>query len=429
MKKLSTDRKFLYLVVAEFPYGHGEIFLRDEIGLLSQEFEHVYLVIPDDSKIKPGLYKSPLPDNVSICALKSKTEIIDRIRILPKAWNEFYGLEGKSVIDGLRNENKSDLFRILWGYWALSNSFKRQFKRLLKSHQHQPQEVTFYSYWFFYPTIALAEIKEKNPHYRAISRMHGWDCFFERSPHNYLPLRPYSINRLDLLASISETGMRYTETKLKGYFDSSKLIFSRLGITGNQTSSLQKDESETFLLISLAYISPVKRLNRIAEALLGWKGKKIKWEHIGVAYDENRSFEDSVNVQFKDHPTVSVSFKGELQQKEIFEYFTVETPDLLICTSESEGIPVSMMEAMAHGIPVLSVDVGGVHEIVEHRKNGLLIPAAATENEIRSALEEFIAFSPETKKAMRQNAVNTYEDKFNAQKNYTTFVQTVLKGQ
>jgi colanic acid/amylovoran biosynthesis glycosyltransferase len=397
--------------------------------LLSQEFEHVYLVIPDDSKIKPGLYKSPLPDNVSICALKSKAGILDRISTLPKVWRAFYGLEGKSVIDKLRMESKSNLFRILWGYWALSNSFKQQFIRLLALHRHQQNQVTFYSYWFFYPTIALAEIKEKNPHYRAISRMHGWDCFFERSPHNYLPLRPYSINKLDLLASISETGMRYTQTKLEGYINSRKLTFSRLGITSSQMGLTKKDESETFLLITLAYISPVKRLNRIAEALLKWKGMKIKWEHIGVAHNENRSFEESVNAQFKDHPTVSVSFKGELQQKEIFEYFKFETPDLLICTSESEGIPVSMMEAMAHGIPVLSVDVGGVHEIVEHRKNGLLIPAAATENEIRKALEEFIAFSPETKNAMRQNAVNTYEDKFNAQKNYTTFVQTVLKGQ
>lgn len=427
MKKLSTDRKFLYLVVAEFPYGHGEIFLRDEIGPLSQEFEQVYLVIPDDSKIKAGRYKAALPANVCICALKSKAGILDRINTLPKAWTEFYGLDRKSVINKLRNENKSNLLRILWGYWALSNSFKRKFKRLLKSHQHQPQEVTFYSYWFFYPTIALAEIKEKNRHYRAISRMHGWDCFFERSPHNYLPLRPYAINRLDLVASISETGMHYTETKLEGYIDSSKLSFSRLGITDNQMGLTKKDESETFLLISLAYISPVKRLNRIAEALLTWKGKKIKWEHIGVAFAGNCSFEDSVNTQFKDHPTVSVSFKGELQQKEIFEYFTTQMPDLLICTSESEGIPVSMMEAMAHGIPVLSVDVGGVHEIVEHRKNGLLIPAAATENEIRKALEEFIAFLPETKHAMRQNAVKTYEEKFNAEKNYTAFVKTVLK--
>lgn len=240
MKKSSTDRKFLYLVVAEFPYGHGEIFLRDEIGILAQEFEQVYLVIPDESKIKPGRYKAALPPNVSICALKSKAGILDRINTFYKAWTEFYGVEGKSVIDKLRDENKSNLFRILGGYWALSNSFKRQFIRLLASHKHPPHEVTFYSYWFFYPTIALAEIKVKTPHYRAISRMHGWDCFFERSPHHYLPLRPYSIHRLDLVASISETGMSYTETKLKGYVDSSKLTFSRLGITNSHKSELQK---------------------------------------------------------------------------------------------------------------------------------------------------------------------------------------------
>ena len=427
MKEVNSDRKFLYLVVAEFPYGHGEVFLRDEIGIISQAFEHVYLVIPDDSKIKVTHYTFPIPANVSICALKSKAAILDRIQTLPKALIQFYGLEEKSVIDKIANNNKPILFRILWGYWALSNSFKRQFRTLLDVHRHKPQHVTLYSYWFFYPTIALAEIKKKNPQYRAISRMHGWDCFFERSPHHYLPLRPYSINSLDLLTSISETGMFYTETKLKGFIETKKLAFSRLGISSQQMASTEKVESETLLLISLAYISPVKRLNRIAEALMYWNGKKIKWSHIGVSNDVSKAFENFVIETFKDHPTVSVSFEGELNQAQIFNYFISESPDLLICTSESEGIPVSMMEAMAHGIPVLSVDVGGVHEIVTHRKNGLLIPAAATDHEIRSALEEFISLSPEIKTAMRKNAVKTFEDKFTAHKNYHSFVQTALK--
>jgi glycosyltransferase involved in cell wall biosynthesis len=82
---------------------------------------------------------------------------------------------------------------------------------------------------------------------------------------------------------------------------------------------------------------------------------------------------------------------------------------------------------MAHGIPVLSVDVGGVHEIVNHRQNGLLIPAAATDNEIRSALEDFIALSPEAKNTMRRNALKTYKEKFSAYQNYHSFVETVLK--
>jgi glycosyltransferase involved in cell wall biosynthesis len=427
MKEVNSDRKFLYLVVAEFPYGHGEVFLRDEISILSQAFEKVYLIIPDDSKVKVTNYTFPIPTNVRICALKSKAAILDRIQTLPKALIQFYGLEAKSVLDKVAKKNKPTLFRILWGYWALSNSFKRQFTELLDAHKHRPQHVTFYSYWFFYPAIALAEIKKKSPQYRAISRMHGWDCFFERSPHQYLPLRPYSINGLDLLTSISETGMLYTQEKLKGFIDEKKLTFSRLGISGQQMPTAEKVESETFLLISLAYISPIKRLNRIAEALMHWNGKKIKWSHIGVSSDASRSFETFVIESFKNHPTVSVSFEGELNQAEIFNYFTSESPDLLICTSESEGIPVSMMEAMAHGIPVLSVDVGGVHEIVNHLENGLLIPAAATDHEIRLALEEFIALPPEVKTAMRKNAVKTFEDKFTAHKNYTAFVQTALK--
>lgn len=416
-------------MVSEFPYGLGEIFLREEIGILSREFELVYLVIPDVSRIKDARYYNSLTDNVIVCKLESRSRILDRLITFKKVLSEYYRVERNIALAKTFKTNRLSLLKTIWGYWSLSNSFKRQFNRLLITHRHQPRQVTFYSYWFFYPTLALAEIKEKTPQYRVISRMHGWDCFFERNRQNYLPLRPYSINRLDLLASISEAGMIYTANKLNGFIDSSKLTFSRLGISCSQVILRGSDESDdTFLLTSLAYLTPVKRIDRIAEALLNWTGKKIKWEHIGIAFDKNRRFEDSVNEQFKGHPSVSVSFKGELSQSEIYEYFASSSPDLLICTSESEGIPVSMMEAMAHGIPVLSVDVGGVHEIVAHRKNGLLIPAAATDHEIRLALEEFIAFSPETKHAMRQNAIKTYVEKFNAEKNYTEFVQTVLKN-
>ncbi|NCO54621.1 MAG: glycosyltransferase, partial [Bacteroidetes bacterium] len=40
--------------------------------------------------------------------------------------------------------------------------------------------------------------------------------------------------------------------------------------------------------------------------------------------------------------------------------------DLFINVSESEGIPVSIMEALSAGIPVIATNVGGTNEIVNN---------------------------------------------------------------
>jgi glycosyltransferase involved in cell wall biosynthesis len=53
--------------------------------------------------------------------------------------------------------------------------------------------------------------------------------------------------------------------------------------------------------------------------------------------------------------------------------------DLLWLTSVSEGIPLTIIEGMAAGLPVVATDVGGVTEVVEPDETGLVSPAGNEE--------------------------------------------------
>lgn len=64
-----------------------------------------------------------------------------------------------------------------------------------------------------------------------------------------------------------------------------------------------------------------------------------------------------------------------------------EVMDMFMMTSEFEGLPIALLEAMSMGCAVLATNAGGVGEVIESGKSGLLVPIQRWQ-ELSHALEQ-----------------------------------------
>jgi glycosyltransferase involved in cell wall biosynthesis len=93
--------------------------------------------------------------------------------------------------------------------------------------------------------------------------------------------------------------------------------------------------------------------------------------------------------------------------------------DILCLTSNNEGTPVSLIEAQAANIPVISTDVGGVRDVIDEGKTGFVVP----KNSVDEFADKLLLLIEDEKKRkkMSQNGWSFVEHKFH----YTTLVKNM----
>lgn len=84
--------------------------------------------------------------------------------------------------------------------------------------------------------------------------------------------------------------------------------------------------------------------------------------------------------------------------------------DMFVLSSDWEGNPLSVMEAMAAGKPVIATAVGGVPELIEDDETGLLVPPRNVKA-LETALIELLT-CPERRKSMGAAAAKVARDRF-----------------
>lgn len=93
-----------------------------------------------------------------------------------------------------------------------------------------------------------------------------------------------------------------------------------------------------------------------------------------------------------------VSFTSWIQSMEAF----YPAMDIVCLTSLNEGTPVSLIEAQASGIPVISTNVGGVEDTMVSGKTGIILTSFSPE-ELAEKIES-LAHAPDLRIQMSKNA-------------------------
>ena len=119
---------------------------------------------------------------------------------------------------------------------------------------------------------------------------------------------------------------------------------------------------------------------------------------------------------------------GELDYNQIPKFLL--SIDLYIQPSVSEGSPITLKEAMASSLPILASTAGGIPEIIEHNKTGILFENENTV-ELEKGLKKIITMDKSLRKDMGLRARESSLKRFDIEKTAQTLnniYNTVLKN-
>lgn len=229
-----------------------------------------------------------------------------------------------------------------------------------------------------YKTNILGLVVRKFWPMRLVTTVHGWVQYTPRL-HAYYALDKWAVRRYEEIICVSED-LRQVCLGLGLSGDRCHLIHNAIDIEEYRRSASREEArrmigapSQGVMLGAVGRLSPEKGFDLLIRAIGDLKDHRANVTLWIVGEGPARASLEALiaKLDLYDH----VRLLGFMKDVEYF----YQALDIYVMSSIREGLPNSVLEAMAFEVPVLATRIAGIPRLIDDGVNGLLVPPGAVD--------------------------------------------------
>ena len=400
----------ILMISSSAPFGKGESFVISEVSAIARAGHHVILLPTIIRKGMPNDFE--LSEGVELLSKKllSISVIISFLKFLIS--HPFTFLK---IIIWVRDKNiKNTLKNFLIIPKALWLANRLRIDPVEHIHAH----------WLTTPsTLAMV-----------VSWLTGiaWSMSAHRGDIVMNNLLNEKFEEAEFIRFISENGVALARERAE--FSNDKVRVLHLGVTVpefvDRDSSRKNTSTKKLKILCPANLIPVKGHSFLFKSLSIMK----HWENVVVVIAGDGELKKSLTHDIERLGLAAqVTFEGHVPHSKLLNWYREGLVDLVVLPSQDlgggihEGIPVSLMEAMAFGVPVVSTNTGGIPELLLGKDGeafGGLVDSTDPAG-LAHVLDEFVG-SEDLRREMAQAGYWRVFEEFNQDKTVDRLVELMI---
>ncbi|MFN6946555.1 MAG: glycosyltransferase family 4 protein [Cytophagaceae bacterium] len=295
-----------------------------------------------------------------------------------KKWKKYGEIERKNIIEGIKVFYRRYLVipgKIYFHFASIAIYFScfLLLRKLLRKNNIRAIVHTHTILPIGLAGVLLSK-KFKIPH---VCTVHGSDInIYPSYSRLAYALTRYALQRSDHIIAVSNKLKEKILTIREG-LNNITVIYN--GADPNKFFPMSKETAKKRLgvderkkvILFIGNLKPVKGVNYLLEAFAKLQHIYKKNDIVLYLIGDGSEKENLIKLSKKLNIDKNVFFLGRKDHDEIPIWINIA--DIFILPSISEGFPTVIPEVMMSGVPIVASDVGGISEVVIHRKTGILV--------------------------------------------------------